>query len=288
MNRQTIKKHIINNCLIIFGSILYAIAISLFLDPNKLAPGGLTGIVIMLAHYLPVKVGTLVFLLNIPLMILGIWKFGLKFFASTVYTIVLTSLFMNILTPYGPVTREPLLAAAAGGSLLAIGVGLAFKAGATTGGMDIIIWLIKLKYKHIKTGRLFLFTDVIIVAASAFVFKDIDIALFAGIAVLISSLVLDAVLYGTDGAKLVYVISDHNEAVAKKYLEELEVGATYINGSGAYTDKNKKILMCAMKKQLLPKAQEIVRGEDENAFMIVTSATEIFGEGFKRHDSKRI
>lgn len=282
------KKYLIKSILIICGSFLYAVSISLFLEPNNLAPGGLSGIVILIGHYFPVKVGTLVFLINIPLMVLGIWKFGIKFFTSTIITIIISSLFINVAAPYGPITREPLLAAGFGGSLLAIGIGLTFKAGATTGGIDIIIWLLKLKYKHIKTGLLYLYTDIIVVAASAFVFKNIDTALYAGVAVLLSSMVLDAVLYGTDGAKLVYVISDHQKSIAKRYLEELEVGVTYISGAGAYTEKEKTILMCAMKKQQLPDAQEIVKNEDEDAFMIVTSATEIFGEGFKRHDSRRI
>lgn len=288
MKWQIIKKHLKNNLLIIVGSILYAIAISLFLDPNQLAPGGLTGIVIMISYYVSIKVGTLVFILNIPIMILGIYKFGLRFFASTVYAIILTSVFTNILAPYGPITEERLLAAGAGGALLAIGIGLTFKAGATTGGVDIIVRLIKLKFRHIKTGKLFLIFDVIVVSISAYVFKNIDVALFAGVAVLISSIVFDIVLYGADGAKLVYVISEHQELIAKRFLEELEVGVTFINGSGAYTDNKKKILMCAMRKQLLPQAQDIVNHEDSNAFMIVSSATEIFGEGFKRHDSERI
>lgn len=282
------KKKFVKILLILFGSVIYAVAISLFLDPNNLAPGGLTGIVIMIANYFPIKVGTLVFILNIPIMLLGIWKFGIKFFASTIVAIVLTSLFINLLVPYGPITREPLLAAVAGGSLMAIGIGLVFKAGATTGGIDIIIRLVKLKYKHIKTGKLFLMSDFIIVSISAFVFQNVDTALFAGIAVFLSSLVFDMVLYGADSAKLVYIISDYEEDIAADFLEKLEIGATYINGSGAYTKRVKMVLMCAMRKQLLPQAQEIVKQHDENAFMIVTSATEIFGEGFKRHDSERI
>lgn len=273
---------------IIAGAILYAAGISLFLDPNQLAPGGLTGIMIMVSRFLPVKVGTLVFIFNIPIMALGIWKFGLKFFATTIISVILSSLFMNILTPFGPLTREPILAAATGGSLLAIGLGLTFKAGATTGGMDVIIKLLKLKYRHIKTGRLYLMVDSVIVAASAIVFQNIDTALFAGVAVLINSIVFDVVLYGSDSAKLIYVISDNKDIIAKRFLEELDVGVTYIQGSGAYTGNDKKVLMCAMRKQSLPEAQEIVKQEDHQAFMIVTSATEIFGEGFKGHDSERI
>lgn len=283
-----LKKYIKHALLIFIGTIIYSVSISLFLDPNNLAPGGLTGIVILIAHYLPVKVGTLVFILNIPIMAIAIWKFGIRFLTSTVFSVVLSSLFINILDPYGPITRQPLLAAAAGGSLLAIGLGLTFKAGATTGGMDIIIKLIKLKYKYIKTGRLFLIIDSIIVTASAFIFQNIDIALYAGVAVFINSLVFDSILYGADGAKLTYIISDKQEIISKRLIENLEVGVTYIQGKGAYSEKDKKVLMCAMKKQLLPEAQEIVKEVDKNAFMIVTSATEIYGEGFKHYILSRL
>lgn len=274
--------------LILAGSILYSLSISLLLEPNSLAPGGVTGIVIILVRFLPLQVGTLVFILNIPLMILGIWKLGIRFLASTVLSVAMTSAFTNILSSFGPITREPILAAAAGGSLLALGVGITFKAGATTGGMDIVIKLIKLRYPHIKTGRLFLILDAVVITASAIVFRNVEIAMFAGIAVLISSFVLDTVLYGSDSAKLIYIISEKEAEIAEMFLKELDVGVTYLEGEGAFSGKEKQVLMCAMRKQLLPQAQSFVREIDANAFMIVTSATEIFGEGFKGHNSIRL
>lgn len=270
------------------ASLIYAAAVSLFLDPNSLAPGGVTGISIILNRLTEIETGTWMLLINIPILVIGIWKFGLRFILSTMYCTAMTSLFTNQLTLYGPVTTDPLLAALAGGVLMAVSLGMVFKAGATTGGTDIIVKLLRLKFPHLKTGSLFLITDTLIVAISAFVFQNIDVALYAGLVVVVNSLLLDVVLYGRDGAKLLFIIADRSERIVERLLAELNVGATYISGSGAYSGKEKKVIMCVIKKQLSPKAEEIVRQEDPLAFMIVTGATEIFGEGYKSIFSEKI
>ncbi len=266
---------------LLVGALLYAAAIALFLDPNKLAPGGVSGIAIIVNRLSGLPTGTLTLLMNLPLLALGMWKLGLRFVLSTLFAVVSSSVFTNLMIPYGPVTTEPLLAAAAGGVLLALGIGILFKLGATSGGLDILIRVIKLKHKHFKTGTLFLTADCCVIAASALVFGDIDLALFAAIATIISSKCLDLVLYGTDEAKLVYLITNHEETIADRLMQELEIGVTYLQGQGAYTSNNKKVILCAMQKRQLPQVQEIAMEEDPCAFLIVTSASEIFGEGFK-------
>lgn len=273
---------------IILASLLYAAAIALFLDPNQLAPGGVSGIAIILNRLCGLPTGTLILIMNIPLLALGMWKLGWKVVLSTVVAVVSSSVFTDLLSPYGPLTADPLLAACAGGGLLAVGMGLLFKLGATSGGTDILIRVIKLKYKHLKTGSLFLATDCCVIAASALVFGDIDLALYAAIATIVSSFCLDLVLYGRDEAKLVYLITDHEQAIADRLLEELEIGVTYLQGQGAYTRDNKKVILCAMQKRLLPKVQEIAMEEDPFVFLIVTSASEIFGEGFKDISAPRL
>jgi len=226
--------------------------------------------------------------MNVPLLALGMWKLGWKFVLSTVVAVASSSVFTDLLSPIGALTSDPLLAAAAGGALLALGMGILFKLGATSGGTDILIRVIKLKYKHLKTGTLFLATDCCVIAASALVFHDVDLALYAAIATMLSSFCLDLVLYGRDEAKLVYLITDHEKAIANRLLEELEIGVTYLQGQGAYTRDNKKVILCAMAKRLLPKVQEIAMEEDPCAFLIVTSASEIFGEGFKDISAPRL
>ena len=267
---------------------IYAVAVSMFLDPNSLAPGGVTGIAIILNRITGLETGTWMFAVNIPILLLGTWKFGWKFILSTLYCTALSSCFTNLLAPLGAVTADPLLAALVGGALMALGLGLIFKAGATSGGTDIIVKLLRLKFPHLKTGVLFLLTDAIIVTASAFVFQDIDTALYAGLVVLVNSLLLDVVLYGRDGAKMLFIISDRHDRIAGRILEELDIGATYIYGNGAYSGKDKKVILCVVKKYLFPKAEEVVRQEDPDAFMIITSATEIYGEGYKNIFSQKL
>ena len=285
------KKHlnpILQYAGILAASALYAAAIALFLDPNHLAPGGVSGIAIIINQLTQIPTGTLILIMNVPLMALGMWKLGFKFLLSTLVAVISSSIFTNLLAPYGPLTTDPLLAACTGGALLAVGMGLLFKLGATSGGTDILIRVIKLKYKHLKTGSLFLITDCCVIAASALVFRNVDLALYAAIATILSSFCLDLVLYGRDEAKLVYLITDHEKAIANRLLEELEIGVTYLQGQGAYTRDNKKVILCAMQKRLLPRVQEIAMEEDPCAFLIVTSASEIFGEGFKDISAPRL
>uniref|UniRef100_UPI0040567338 YitT family protein n=1 Tax=Acetatifactor sp. TaxID=1872090 RepID=UPI0040567338 len=288
LEKKTTLQRIKDYIVITIACVLYAVAISLFLDPNLLAPGGVTGISIILNRTTGVETGTWILLLNIPILILGAWKFGGRFILSTIYCTVLTSVFTNLLTPIGALTTDPFLAALAGAGLMALGLGWVFKAGATTGGMDIIIKVLRLKMPHLKTGSLYLILDTMVVTLSAFIFKDIDRALYAALVVFLASFLLDVVLYGRDGAKVIYIISDHPDAITKRLLEELEIGVTYMEGSGAYSGKNKKVIMCVMRKQLAPKAEEVVKEEDPMAFMIVTSATEIYGEGYKSYFSEKL
>ncbi len=284
----SMKKMIKDYVLITIACAVYSVAISMFLDPNSLAPGGVTGIAIILNRLIPVETGTLILLINVPILLLGAWKFGLRFSLSTIYSTVLISLFTNLLTNVKVVTSDPLLAALVGGSLSAIGIGWVFKAGATTGGTDIIIKLLRIKMPHLRTGGLFLAMDAVIVALSAFVFKDIDVALYAGLTVFVISLVLDLVLYGRDEAKLMFIISDKSEEITRRLLEELDIGVTHMRGSGAFSGKDKQVILCAAKKSIAPKTEVIVKEEDPQAFMIITSATEIYGEGYKSYFSEKL
>jgi len=284
MSGTTVKKYIV----ITIAAVIYASGISLFLDPNSLAPGGVTGISIILNRLTNVETGTWILILNIPIILLGAWKFGVKFIVSTIYCIVITSVVTNSLEPVGALTTDPLLATLSGSALMALGMGWVFKSGATTGGMDIIVKVLRLKYPHLKTGSLFLLLDAVIVTLAAFIFRDVDRALYAGMVVFITSMLLDLVLYGRDGAKLIYIISDRAEEIAGRLLEELDLGVTYVKGSGAYSGKEKQVIMCVVKKPLAPKTEDVVKQEDPLAFMIVTSATEIYGEGYKSYFSEKL
>lgn len=286
--KKTWKRRVLDYLIITAASFLYAVAVSLLLDPNELAPGGVTGIAVILNRVTHIATGTWIFLINVPILILGMWKFGLRFILSTAYCTLAISFFTNLLSKTGAVTEDLFLASVAGGALMAVALGMVFKAGSTTGGMDIIIKLLRLRFPYARTGSLFLLTDAAVVTLSAVAFRNLEVALYAGLVVVINSFLLDVVLYGRDGAKMIFIISDHYEAITRRILEEMDIGVTYISGSGAYSGKEKNVIMCVMKKQLSPKAEEIVKEEDPMAFMIVTSATEIFGEGYKNIFSEKL
>ncbi len=266
---------------IVIGSAIYAVGISLFLDPNKLAPGGITGVAVILNRLISIETGTLYLLLNIPLIILGIWKFGFRFIARTLIAVFLISFFTNLLNPIGGVTDDLLIAAAAGGILIAIGIGIIFRAGATTGGTDIVVKILRQRFRHLKTGLLFLMMDVVIVSISGLVFKDLNIVFYALASVLVTGKALDMVLYGRDEATMMYVISKESDVIGKRIMKELDVGVTYLDGQGGWTKTPQKVIFTVVQKRVGIEVEKIVKEEDPDAFLIVTSASEIFGEGYK-------
>ena len=284
MKRQILK----NYAVITIMALLNALAISLFIDPHHLAPGGVTGISIILSRLLPVSTGTFIMLINIPILIFAVWKFGIAFTVSTIYAIALISSFTNVLSPYGAATDDILLAALVGGTLTAVSIGVIFRAGATTGGTDIIVKALRLRFPHLKTGKIFFIADALVVTLSGIVFRDLNAALYAAISAICTSVVMDVVLYGRDEAKLLYIISSRAEEIAGRLLSDLDIGVTYIKGQGAYSGDNKRVIMCVVKKPVTPRAEEIVKQEDPHSFMIITSATEVFGEGYKSYFSERM
>ena len=266
---------------ILIASALYAAGVSLFLDPNNLAPGGITGIAVILNRFLPVSTGILYLCLNVPVVILGLWKFGWRFMSRTTFAVIMTSVFTDLFSTYGAISGDLLLCSLAGGILMAVGIGLVFKAGGTTGGSDIIIKVLKLRWRHLKTGFLFQCFDFVVVAVSGVVFQDIDIMLYALLTVFVCGKALDFVLYGGDEAELIYIVTDRYMAIALRIMNELDAGCTFLDGKGAWTGNDKKIIMTVVSKKLGPSVEEIVRKEDSAAFMIETNANEIYGEGYK-------
>lgn len=270
------------------AAFVYAVGVSLFTDPNNMAPGGVTGISIILSRFLPVGTGTFIMLLNIPILIFAIWKFGIRLTLSSIYATALISVFTNMLASFGAATEDILLAALAGGTMTAVSVGVIFRVGATTGGMDIIVKAMRLRFPHLRTGKIFFIADALVVTISGILFRDVNAALYAAISTITTSLVMDIVLYGRDEAKLLYIISGCADRIAERLMMELAVGVTYINGQGAYSGDNKKVILCVVKKPVSPRAEEIVRQEDPESFTIITSATEVFGEGYKSYFSERV
>lgn len=283
MNKRFINtRNILKKLLVILlGTCIYSGGIGLFLDPNELAPGGVVGLAVIASHSIGGETGTWYFLLNVPIILLGWWKFGGKFIIYSFYAIVLNSVFTNLFGIFPKITDNLLLAAIAGSIMVGTGIGLVLRVGATTGGMDIIIKLLRRRFPAIKTSTFFITIDILIVTISGFVFKDFNIAMYAFITVVLNGRVMDYILYGQDEARLIYIVSDNPEILLHRILQELEIGATILTGKGAYSNHEKQIIMCVIKKRSAPKLHEIVKQEDDHAFMIVSSANEIYGEGYK-------
>jgi len=268
------------------GAVLFSMAVVFFYDPYKIAPGGITGFAVIISHLFPVlSTGTLVFCMNVPLLILAWIRFGKKFVVLTVYATALSSLLMNVIKPlaegYGLKTNDLIIPALCGAILDAVGIGLVYHSGGCTGGTDIIIKFLRQKHRHIRTGGMSLIVNAVVVVATLIAFGDFEIAVYSAIAMTIASFILDKVLYGGDSAKLLYIISDKYKEITAEILSKVEIGVTLLEGEGAYMHKEKKVILCAAKKHNFPRIRDIVKTVDPDAFMIITSANEIFGEGYK-------
>ncbi len=282
--KQVLKKFAV----ITLAAFVYGAGISLLIDPNDLAPGGVSGLSVILSRMIPLETGTIYFLINIPIMLLGVWKFGVRFIVSTSWAILMISLSTNLIAPLGALTEQPLLAAIFSGVSTAAGIGYVMRAGATTGGTDIIVKCLKLKKPHLKTGTIFLGMDIMIILSGGIVFGNVDSVLHSLISVAITSIILDLILYGRDEAKMIFVISNASEAITRRLLEELDVGVTHLSGAGAYKRENKQVILCVVKKPNAWQVEEIVKQEDSSAFMIISNASEIYGEGYKSYFGERL
>lgn len=279
--RISIRKGIGKYVWLAVAAAAFSWGVTSFVNANDFAPGGVSGLCIILNRLVPMEIGTLFLLLNIPILLLGFWKFGGKLLFATLYVILLISVFSNWLEGMQPATTDPILGALAGGALVAVGMGMALRVGATTGGMDILVKVIRLRVPYLKTGSVFLMADAVVIGLGGLVFEHLDAVLYSILAEVVTSKLLDLILYGTDGAKLIYVISRFPEQIAQRILSELHSGVTYLEGAGGYQKESKKIILCVIRKQSMHHLEEIVKKEDEQAFMIVSGASEIYGEGYQ-------
>jgi uncharacterized membrane-anchored protein YitT (DUF2179 family) len=280
---QIIKRYVV----ITLGCILYSAGVSLFLDVYNLAAGGVTGISIVISQLSGIDTGILIIIINIPIMILGAIFFGKQFAISTIYSTLVSSLLIEAwkyaLASYIPFTENILLSALIGGGLFGLGLGLIFRMGSTTGGTDIIVKILRKKFRHIKTGIISMAIDITVVAISAIINRDFELTCYTIISIIAFTLLFDWVLYGGNSAKLVYIITNTAcaQTMCNKIIHELDLGATFLDAEGGFTGDNRKIIMCAVKNIFYPKLRDAVRETDPNAFIIVSSAKEIYGEGYQ-------
>jgi len=268
--------------MITLSCLLYAFSFNCFFQPNNLAMGGFTGLAQVLNKLIPVlPIGTTVFVMNVPLMIIAVKKQGWNLLFSSVFAITVSSVMIDTMAALWTFpTMDPLLACLYGGVLMGISLGVMMLKNATTGGTELAARLLKYVIRHLSIGKLCLVIDITVVSCYALVFGNIHSALYGAVAMYVCSIAMDMVVYGSINAKLAYIISDHCDIITQK-LMEMELGATLLTGKGAYTGDNKNIIMCAVKPSRIARIKALVAEIDpDKAFVIVTDAREVYGEGF--------
>ncbi len=283
MNRAQFQKQLVSFLAITLASAVYALGFVWCYEPNDIAFGGITGIAQIINHLLPVApVGVTVIILNIPLFLLG-WKLlGGKMLLGSLYAMFISSVFIDLFTPlWDWQPMEPFLATIFGGLTMGLSLGLIFQQGSTTGGTDLAARLLKLRLAWLPMGKLLMAVDLVVIVLVALAFRALDTMLYGLVALYISSIAMDGVLYGLDNAKVAYIISDHNEEISRSIVEDLDRGVTILHGQGAYTGTDKKVLLCAFKQREIASIKNLVKEIDPAAFLIVCPAHEVLGEGFR-------
>ncbi|MBU1011934.1 MAG: YitT family protein [Bacteroidetes bacterium] len=278
------KQWLINYFLIIIGSFILAAGFVLFITPYKIVPGGVYGISIVLHYMFGTPVGLVALLFDIPLTIIGIKVLGPRFGVKTVVGFVLTAAFVDGLTYlYGfepLVEDDALLSSIFGGVVIGFGLGLIFKAKATSGGSDIVAMIIS-KYTKLPLGQLLIMVDSAIVIVGLIIFKDWKIPLYSLIVIFITGRVVDVVLQGISYDKTLLIISDKYELIRDKIINDLNRGGTYIKGEGMYNKQEKTIIYVVVNRRELAILQDFIHATDPEAFLTVINANEILGKGFK-------
>lgn len=274
----------------VVGSVIYALGTLCFIAPNNIAPGGASGIAIMLHFLFGFPIGTTAFLINVPLLLLAFRYLGRPFTFRTLRTVAINTIVLDL--GVGPlvekwnladaVGQDRLMGALFGGVCLGVGLAVIFLRDSTTGGTDIAGRLLQLRYPHIQTGRAMMICDAFVLAASVVVFGSLESGLHGLVTIFVNSRVIDAVLYGADKGTMAFIVSKDSRMVAERVLQELERGVTLLKGEGAFSGEGREVILTAVRISQLPRLKRIVHESDPEAFLIAAEAGEILGKGFKR------
>lgn len=268
----------------LFGSAIFALGFSLFLEPNNINSGGISGLAQAIAHVIGIQnVGLLSVLLNLPLFLIGGIRVGKRFFAGSLIGMLVSGVLIDLFASISIGFQDALVSGIYGGLLCGLGIGVVFAAGTSTGGSDILVRLLKLHYRNVPIGIISMTFDALVVILTGIVFRDITRALYSGIAVFITGQVMDLVVYRFDYSKVAIIISDQAEAIAKAVAEKLDRGVTFLDGQGYYTRQDKKVVLTVVKKGQLADLKELVMERDEAAFVIVQEAHQVLGDGFSHY-----
>lgn len=280
------NNHLADAAVILFGNLLMALGMVVFTIPNNLAPGGVSGLATAIGYVTKLPVGALTFAFNVPILLIAWRMFGFKSLAKTLIASVVFSVLIDLLRPYLPTyTNNILLASVLGGALIGAGVGVAFSRGITTGGTDMVTMILRRPFPHIPAGTLLMLIDAMVIVIAVIIFKDIEVALYSGVAIFVQGKVIDAIMQGLDFAKVVMIITAKPKEVLAALSSENDRGVTAFEVRGGYTGEKKEMLMTVVRRSEVSRTLQIVKRIDPKAFTILHNATEVRGEGFKGYDN---
>lgn len=268
----------------IVGSAVFAFGFSIFLEPNNINTGGISGLAQAVAQVIGIgNVGLLSMLLNLPLFLAGGVRVGKRFFFGSLIGMVVSGLLIDAFAAFSIGFGDPLVCGIYGGLLCGLGIGMVFVAGTSTGGSDILVRLLKLHYRNVPIGTISTVFDALVVILTGFVFHDISRAMYSGIAVFVTGQVMDIVVYRFDYSKVALIISDCPDEIATDVAQKLDRGVTFLDGHGYYSRQDKKVILTVVKKGQLAELKELVMERDKDAFVIVQEAHQVLGDGFSRY-----
>ena len=280
--KRKLKSIITDLIFFILGCFIYSASVTMFISSNEISPGGFTGIATVINYLFKIPSGIMLLILNIPVLILGLIKFGGMFVIKTSFVTVLASFSLTVTDLLLPIFKiDKILAAVFGGILMGLGLSLVLLRGATTGGVDILAKLINKKFRHLTVGRIILIMDALVIAFAAFVYKNVESALYSVIALYSSTYIMDAMLYGADKGKIIYIVTEFPEEVCRDINNNLGRGVTMLSAKGGYTGKERSMLLCTVRRHEVSYVFDIIENRDSSAFIVVSDAGEIIGEGFK-------
>lgn len=268
----------------IVGSAVFAFGFSIFLEPNNINTGGISGLAQAVAQMIGIgNVGLLSMLLNLPLFLAGGVRVGKRFFFGSLIGMVVSGVLIDAFAAFSIGFHDPLVSGIYGGLLCGLGIGMVFVAGTSTGGSDILVRLLKLHYRNVPIGTISTVFDALVVILTGFVFHDISRAMYSGIAVFVTGQVMDIVVYRFDYSKVALIISDRPDEIATDVAQKLDRGVTFLDGHGYYSRQDKKVILTVVKKGQLAELKELVMERDKDAFVIVQEAHQVLGDGFSRY-----
>ncbi len=277
-----IKKLILGILGTILGSFIMAIGVALFLLPNQLSSGGVSGIATITYYLFNIPMGRMILIINVPLFLFSVFKIGKSFFIKSLIGTISLSFFIDFLESWKPVTQDRFLACVYGGIIIGIGTAIILKSNSSTGGSDLVSYLAKIYKPNTRNSNIIMIFDILVVAVNIIVFRQIEIGLYSAIAIYLMGKIVDILFEGIYFTKLIMIVSDKSEEISKNIEEKIQRGTTGLYGKGMYTNKDKLVLMCAASRRDVARIKTIARKIDPYSFIIITNSREVVGLGFKK------